>query len=327
MEGPLVSIIVPVYKAEKWLHRCVDSILAQTMTDFELLLIDDGSPDKSGEICDEYAAKDNRIRVFHKENGGVSSARQMGLENVTGEYVIHCDPDDWIESDMLMTMIQYSKETQSDMVICDFCVENMNSGEFTYYSQNLQVIDTSSNVLNKLINLEIHGSCCNKLVRRKCLEGIGFYPFDIVYAEDELFNIKVLKQDLQVGYLNKAFYHYVQRRDSITSFANKKQVLSRKKEIEALEKEFSVDEYYKFDVIKEKILFDLFSINLLKQEYGLFSELYIKIIERTPKYRFKLPVRYFFSMALRGYPRLAYYLCKVNLFIVFTLKKFKNKIK
>ena len=102
---PLVSIIVPVYKAEQWLHRCVDSILAQTMTDFELLLINDGSPDKSGEICDEYAAKDSRVRVFHKENGGVSSARQMGLDNVTGEYVIHCDPDDWIEPNMLIEWI------------------------------------------------------------------------------------------------------------------------------------------------------------------------------------------------------------------------------
>ena len=84
MKNPLVSIIVPVYKAEQWLHRCIDSILAQTMPDFELLLINDGSPDKSGEICDEYAAKDSRIRVFHKENGGVSSARNLGLDNAKG---------------------------------------------------------------------------------------------------------------------------------------------------------------------------------------------------------------------------------------------------
>ena len=92
----LVSVIVPVYKAERWLHRCVDSILAQTMTDFELLLIDDGSPDKSGEICDEYAAKDNRVRIFHKENGGVSSARNLGIDNAQGEYVMFVDADDWV---------------------------------------------------------------------------------------------------------------------------------------------------------------------------------------------------------------------------------------
>ena len=84
---PKISVIVPVYKAEAYLHRCVDSLLAQTFTDFEVLLVDDGSPDRSGEICDEYARKDRRVRVFHKENGGVSSARNMGLDNARGEYV------------------------------------------------------------------------------------------------------------------------------------------------------------------------------------------------------------------------------------------------
>ncbi len=82
--NPKISVIVPVYKAEKYLHRCVDSILAQTFTDFEVLLIDDGSPDRSGDICDEYAKKDSRVRVFHKENGGVSSARQYGIDNAQG---------------------------------------------------------------------------------------------------------------------------------------------------------------------------------------------------------------------------------------------------
>ena len=93
---PKVSIIVPVYKAEKYLNRCIDSILAQTFTDWELLLIDDGSPDRSGDICDEYAKKDTRIRVFHKKNGGVSSARNLGLDYVQGEYVTFVDSDDWL---------------------------------------------------------------------------------------------------------------------------------------------------------------------------------------------------------------------------------------
>lgn len=97
----LVSVIVPVYKAEKWLHRCVDSILAQTMEDFELLLIDDGSPDRSGEICDEYAVKDSRVRVFYKENGGVSSARNLGLDNAQGEWISFVAADDWVEVDYL----------------------------------------------------------------------------------------------------------------------------------------------------------------------------------------------------------------------------------
>ena len=95
---PKVSIIVPVYKAEKYLNRCIDSILAQTFIDWELLLIDDGSPDKSGEICDEYSKKDQRIKVFHKSNGGVSSARNLGLDHVKGQWITFIDADDYIDS-------------------------------------------------------------------------------------------------------------------------------------------------------------------------------------------------------------------------------------
>lgn len=107
MNMPKVSIIVPVYKAEKYLTRCIDSILAQTFTDWELLLIDDGSPDRSGEICDEYAQKDSRIRVFHKKNGGVSSARNLGLDNVLGEYVTFVDSDDWLLDNALTLYSSY----------------------------------------------------------------------------------------------------------------------------------------------------------------------------------------------------------------------------
>lgn len=92
----MISVIVPVYNAEQYLHRCIDSILAQSYADFELLLIDDGSPDNCGTICDEYAIRDSRVRVFHKENGGVSSARNLGLDNAQGEYITFCDADDYV---------------------------------------------------------------------------------------------------------------------------------------------------------------------------------------------------------------------------------------
>jgi Glycosyltransferases involved in cell wall biogenesis len=94
---PLISVIVPVYKAEEFLPKCINSILSQTYTNFELLLIDDGSPDNSGKICDEHASKDSRVRVFHKQNGGVSSARNLGLREARGEWISWVDADDWIE--------------------------------------------------------------------------------------------------------------------------------------------------------------------------------------------------------------------------------------
>lgn len=108
MNNPKISVIVPVYNVEKYLRRCIDSILAQTFTDFELLLIDDGSKDNSGDICDGYAMKDKRVRVFHKVNGGVSSARNLGLDNMRGKYVTFADSDDWVEESWLSDFAEYA---------------------------------------------------------------------------------------------------------------------------------------------------------------------------------------------------------------------------
>ena len=105
---PKISVIVPVYNTEKYLHRCVDSILAQAFADFELLLVNDGSKDKSGAICDEYAAKDSRVRVFHKENGGVSSARNVGIENAKGKWITFVDSDDWVSFRYLENLYAHS---------------------------------------------------------------------------------------------------------------------------------------------------------------------------------------------------------------------------
>lgn len=114
-----ISVIVPVYNAEKYLHCCIDSILAQTFTNFELLLINDGSKDRSGVICDEYAKKDNRIRVFHKENGGVSSARNLGIEKALGTWISFVDSDDWIEPNMLEEVLQNAINNNAELVFVD----------------------------------------------------------------------------------------------------------------------------------------------------------------------------------------------------------------
>lgn len=159
--SPAVSVIVPVYKAEKYLHKCVDSLLAQTFTDFEVLLVDDGSPDRSGEICDGYAARDSRVRVFHKENGGVSSARQCGIDNARGEYTIHADPDDWVEPNMLEALYSKAREESADIVICDFS---------KVYSEKRDYIKVSpptdkEQCICYILLGRMHASLCNKLIR------------------------------------------------------------------------------------------------------------------------------------------------------------------
>ena len=120
MPNSLITIIVPVYNSEKTLHRCVDSILDQTYQNFEILLINDGSKDHSGDICDEYAKSDTRGRVFHKENKGVSAARNTGLDNAKGAWVSFVDSDDWISSEYLNVLYKEAIVTNADVVTCDF---------------------------------------------------------------------------------------------------------------------------------------------------------------------------------------------------------------
>ena len=203
---PSISIIVPVYKAEPYLHRCVDSLLAQTFTDFEVLLIDDGSPDRSGEICDDYARKDARVRVFHQENGGVSVARQRGLDEALGEYTIHADPDDWVEPDMLEALYRKAKEDDADMVICDFVNEYKTGGVICKQDPS---VCTAEVVQKQLLFQQLHGSCCNKLVRRVCYSKYGVsFPKDIIRWEDLYVMCALLSNPIKVSYLPKAFYHY-----------------------------------------------------------------------------------------------------------------------
>ena len=121
---PKVSIIVPVYKVEKYLRKCIDSIINQTLKDIEIILVDDGSPDNCGKICDEYAAKDTRIKVIHKENGGLSSARNAGMEVAEGEYIGFVDSDDWIETDYVGELLFCLIQSESDMAICSIRHEN-----------------------------------------------------------------------------------------------------------------------------------------------------------------------------------------------------------
>ena len=228
LQTPKISVIVPVYKAEAYLHRCVDSLLSQTFQDFEILLVDDGSPDKSGEICDEFAKMDTRVRVFHKENGGVSSARQCGMDHARGEYTIHADPDDWVDPTMLEELYRKAKEEDADMVICDFYEERKN--KTLYIRQQPSSLDHET-VLCELFQ-QLHGSCCNKLVKRACYSKfIIKFPTCVNYCEDLYFWIALLQHDINISYLGKAFYHYY-RSQNPNSIANS----NRKSMYEKLDK-------------------------------------------------------------------------------------------
>ncbi len=180
---PLISVIIPVYNAEKYLNDCIESVLKQTYKNLEIFLVDDGSPDRSGEICDEYAKKDGRIHVIHKENGGVSSARNCVLKLIKGEYVGFIDSDDFIEENMYEVMFSNLQSEDADIAVCGF-VKNFNNGDKQYDNEfHTKEIFEGKNLLDEFLTDEKIGShSCNKLFKTELFQGI-IYPMGRVYED------------------------------------------------------------------------------------------------------------------------------------------------
>lgn len=202
---PTISIIVPVYNTEKYLHRCIGSILAQTFTDFELLLIDDGSTDASGAICDEYAAKDNRIRVFHKNNGGVSSARNLGLDNAIGEWITFVDADDWIEK----IGFSFLKKCNEEKIIINSYLKFY---EGKFYKEDIASLlvftkKEKDDFLKKYLPHGILTTVCSKIYRREIIGNIRFNK-EFIVGEDTLFFINVISQVYQISTNDQPYYVY-----------------------------------------------------------------------------------------------------------------------
>lgn len=213
MLSPKISIIIPIYNAEHSLPKMLNSILKQTFCDFEVLLINDGSTDSSGTICNNYTSEDKRFKVIHKKNAGVSAARQTGLENAQGEYIIHADADDWIEPTMLEELYNKAIKENADVVICDFYTNNGNIEK--YVKQQPNGLDHIS-ILHGLFQ-QLHGSCWNKLVSRICYNKYSIkFTAGINHCEDLLTWIQLYQYPIKTAYLPKAFYHYVMNDNSIT---------------------------------------------------------------------------------------------------------------
>lgn len=227
-----ISVIIPAYNVERTLRRCVDSFLKQSFQDFELLLIDDGSTDKTGAICDEYALDDARIRVFHTNNGGVSQARELGINKAVGEYSIHADGDDWVEPAMLSEMYQEAVSNDADIVISDFYYEE--AGKVMLQVQNPTLLEGKSLVCDILTG-KVHGSTCNKLVRQRLYKDFKVhFPVGINYCEDALTVIELFLHVHRVVYLPKAYYHYICNYESITRQTSRTKFEERQKYVSHL---------------------------------------------------------------------------------------------
>jgi glycosyltransferase involved in cell wall biosynthesis len=206
-KAPAISVIVPIYNMEKLMRKCLDSILAQTFQDYECLLIDDGSKDGSPAICDEYAAKDDRFKAFHKPNGGLSDARNYGLAHAQGDYTIFFDPDDWVDENCLKDLFEKAQDTDADMVMCDLYYNDPYRQR--YSKQEPKALDHYS-VLKDVINDDVQGFTVIKLIRRSIYEQYNLqYPVGMYGCEDQYTICKLLKNDIRIAYLPKAYYHYM----------------------------------------------------------------------------------------------------------------------
>ena len=221
--NPTVSIIIPVYNAQEYLRRCVESVLGQEYTDFELILVDDGSQDSSGAICEEYAQRDPRVRVIHKENEGVSAARNLAMENARGRWLQFADSDDWVTPDATKLMVRLAEEEGCDLVISDFyrvAGERVSQKGDIEEDGALTREQFAAHMMENPADF-YYGVLWNKLYRRELIRKhrLRMNP-DISWCEDFMFNLEYIRYAERFCALRAPVYYYVKRKGSLVSQGN-----------------------------------------------------------------------------------------------------------
>ena len=210
----LISVVIPIYNMEKYLKKCVDSVLNQTYVNMEILLIDDGSTDNSPKICDEYLNTDKRIQVFHKSNGGLSDAKNFGIKKSKGKYITFVDSDDWIERDMYKEMLLKMKKNDADISICGRFIDYENGKSIKWYNSNEMQMNKEESLiyLNSFYNFDM--ASWDKIYKRELFDGIEF-PFG-KKCEDAYTTYLLFAKSDKIIYVPECFYHYFQRNGSIS---------------------------------------------------------------------------------------------------------------
>lgn len=290
----LISVIVPIYNVEKYLKRCIDSIIEQTYTNLEIILVDDESPDNCGKICDEYAKKDKRIIVIHKKNGGLSDARNRGLQEAKGKYVGFVDSDDYISKNMYKVLYTNMKENNADISICNFSLVDDNGIEYKNKKQinnEIKLYGKMEAMENLLIEKDYTNHAWNKLYNKKLFEdGKIQYPKGKIW-EDIATTYLLFENANKVVYQNISLYYYVQRDNSIMKEINKEKIILLgdiinqrnyylSKKYNTLQKAIEINEgkyiKYYYDMIFMSEYSDLYKDKLYKKYYKRYREVYLK---------------------------------------------------
>ena len=314
MGNPNISVLMSMYKGESSVRKMIECILAQTFKNFELILIDDGSPDRCGEIADEYAGKDGRIKVIHKMNGGLADARNAGLKIARGEYTIQFDQDDSVEEAVLKEMYAKAKAENSDMGICDHYSNDKYRQR--YVKQEPTALDHGS-VLCDIASGKLCGYCWNKLIRLDCYRRYDIqFPLDIYGCEDQYAMCELLKNDIKISYLPKAYCHYFYTPDSLSrhyDMGTYYNDLKIKTKFTSLLSGTDAAKYYDGDMY---VLFRAFTFGQKIYSSKTFEQLfgnYMDVIKRSDwtvsrKIQYTLSIRGYYSIVRRCYGYMFY--CK-----------------
>lgn len=213
MNNGLVTVIIPIYNVERYLKKCVDSVINQTYTNLEILLVDDGSTDNCPSICDKYKNLDYRIKVFHKKNGGLSDARNYGLDNMSGDFVYFLDSDDYISIDAIEFLMNSQKTNNSDIVIGNSMIYDENNNQCNWSCDIKDDTFEAKELLDRVIIPAKHVIACNKLYRISVFNNVRF-PLSLIH-EDEYILSDVVKNSKIISTLSKVTYYYFQRTNGI----------------------------------------------------------------------------------------------------------------
>jgi glycosyltransferase involved in cell wall biosynthesis len=283
---PKVSVVVPIYKVEKYLRRCVESILNQTYSNLEIILVDDGSPDQCGEIAECFAKADHRVQVVHKENGGLSDARNAGMQYITGEYTLFLDSDDWLEHNMVEEMVNKSFQYKADIVQVAFyyAFDNHLLLDNRHYSSDGDpiVLDNKPLMFELVLNEKVKNFAWGKLYKTKLVRDIPFKKG--VLFEDVFWAHQVMHRVHTYVILHQPMYYYYQRSDSIVATYTPRNldiIRGAKERHSFIEKYYAdfTDESYKTILKMSLIHYSLLLANRKKDIGGLYRKeirLYIK---------------------------------------------------
>lgn len=318
-----VSVIVPVYNVEKYLSRCLDSLVNQSLKDIEIIVVNDGSPDNSQKIIEDYQKRYPQIiRGYKKQNGGLSDARNYGIKQAEGEYLVFIDSDDYVETNMLEVMYKKAKENNFDVIACDIKYIYEDTGDSRVISSNIKKDILDKNEIKKLL-LNIYPSACNKMYKRNLFKNNFEFKKGILF-EDVEFTHRLIPKIESIGIVNQALVNYVQRDGTITKTADKR-ILGYIDNMNGIIDYYKKNNYYEeykaeLEYSYVRYLYATFikqATLLNKEDYNIAVNDAISNRKKTfPKYRQN---KYFYQTGIKGI-----YLLVFNRFIAKLLYLIKH---